>query len=162
LSGTFRRASNPGGKEYLAYVLVRDWAEFDAAKVLPASINNQQNYGVYLYCRFARRPYEESARIYQSACRVLDKDPIGPCAEKARLPPNPEDDTLVTPPPGRVTPPPRGREAEDHSVPSPPGVIDVNKNQLVAMGVLATHDDDRRYLLFLIKVQHQAQLKRLN
>jgi len=162
LSPSFRKAVNPAGKEYQAYLVQRDWAELDAAGFQPKSFDNQQHYGEYLYLRFARYPYYQAKATYESMCDVLGREKVEAAAEKVRLAPKTATKNLVAHVPRPVKRGPGGMEVEDHDVPFPPGVIGVYTNQLVAMQVLATHDTDLGYLLYLLAAQYQSNKKGLD
>lgn len=156
LSDTFRKGANPSGKEYQEYIMQRDWAEFDRAKVIPAGFDSPEGYGLYLYVREGQIPFAEASRIYAGMMQVLGQEVVQRSAAEVRKAPRTQNGNLVTNVPRPVKKGPGGDEVDDNDVPFPPGVIGVYSNPLVAMEVLATSDDDRRYLLYVLKGQFIA------
>jgi hypothetical protein len=162
LSPAFRKASSPGGKEYQAYVMERDWAEFERAKVMPRGFDNRANYGHYLYYRHAKLPYTYAGAVYESMVNALGADVVEAAVEKVRSAPKTEQGNLVINVPRPVKIGPGGSEVADNDFPMPAGVIGVYSSPLVAMERLACQDDDRRFLLHVLKGQFKLNRERLD
>jgi hypothetical protein len=151
--------ANP--KEYHEYVLERDWWEFDHVHRIPTGFEKPETYGLYLYHRFAKLPEERAVASYDKMQEVLGKQLVYDAAKKVMEAPKTDHGILVVTAPRPVKIGPGGAEVDDDAVPMPEGVIGVYSNPLVAMEVLATQGDDRRYLIFLFKGQYYRDNLRL-
>lgn len=156
LSPAFRKAMNLSGKEYQAYVMERDWAEFAAKNRVPAGYNHAETYGIFLYYRAGDNSFSDANIIYAGMEKALGKAPVHAAAELVRVSPKTETGNLVRRPdlgePVKLGP--GGSKVADYDAPVPKGVIGVYTNPALAMEILATQDDDRRYLLYLLKHQY--------
>jgi hypothetical protein len=154
LSDDFRKASNPGGKEYQEYVMERDWAEFAAVNRVPAGFDTPDRYGTFLYYRIGMVPLAEATAIYEGMKTTLGREVVESAAQRVHDAPKTKGGYLVV----NVAPPekigPDGSRVTDYTIPMPQGVIGVYTNPEVAMEVLATQDNDHRYALYLLKSQY--------
>ncbi len=141
-------------KEYDAYALERDWWEFDHVHRVPDGCDKPETYGVCLYHRWGKLPKAAAAASYNKMIELLGKQLVYDAAKKVFDAPKTEGGLLVVTAPRPVQRGPGGSEVPDDTVPMPEGVIGVYSNPEVAMEVLATKDDDRRYLLFLLKREY--------
>src|SRR5258708_3607411 len=85
---------------------------------------------------------------------VLGKSVVYAAAKKVMDAPKNDRGVLVVTVPRPVKIGPGGSEVDDYTVPIPPGVIGVYADPIMAMELLATQDDDRRYLLHLLTGQN--------
>jgi hypothetical protein len=156
LTEPYRKAMNLGGKEYQEYVMERDWAEFAAINRVPAGYNNKETYGVLVYFRAGNNSFRDSNAIYAGMEEALGKDVVQAAAERVRTAPKTETGDLVQRDLGEpVKLGPGGSRVDDYDAPVPKGdVIGIYKDPALAMEILATQDDDRRYLLYLLKHQY--------
>lgn len=156
LSPTFRKAANFSGKEYQAYVMERDWAEFAAKNKVPAGYDHAETYGIFLYFRAGNNSFGDAKIIYAGMEQALDKAPVHAAAELVRVSPKTDTGNLVRRPdlgqPEKLGP--GGSKVPDYDAPVPKGVIGVYTNPALAFEILATQDDDRRYLMYLLKHQY--------
>lgn len=164
VSETFRQAANPGGKECQAYLMERDWAEFDAAGRVPAGYSNRENFGILLYFRRGLLTYPEAAANYANMQRVLGRTE----AEGRKIVEDAAEQVLryatqnktgvrnlvVTAKPA-LKRGPGGSMIDDDDLPMPPGVLGRVGHPLEAMETLATQDDDRRYLLHALTTENR-------
>jgi len=146
----FRNALASAKKEYEAYLIARDWWEFDHVNRAPAGYDTPATYGVYLYARWDHRTPAEAAANYKKMSELLGVPRVEAAAKRVLDAPKAADGNLVV----TVSPykkGPGGDNMIDYEKPIPEGVIGVYADPLTAMEVLATQDDDRRYLLFMLQ-----------
>jgi hypothetical protein len=86
---------------------------------------------------------------------VLGKQLVYDAAKKVMDAPKTEHGVLVVTAPRPVKTGPGGSEVDDYTIPMPEGVIGVYGDPITAMEILATKDDDRRYLLYLLTDQNR-------
>ena len=55
---------NLSGKEYQAYVIERDWAEFAAKNKVPAGYDHAETYGIFVYYRSGNNSFSDANIIY--------------------------------------------------------------------------------------------------
>jgi len=137
-------------KEYEAYLIARDWWEFDHVNRAPGGYDTPATYGVYLYARWDHRTPAEAAANYKKMSELLGVPRVEAAAKRVLDAPKAADGNLVV----TVSPykkGPGGDNIVDYEKPIPEGVIGVYADPLTAMEVLATQDDDRRYLLFMLQ-----------
>ena len=157
LSPKFRQCANLAGKEYQEYLMERDWAEFDAKNLIPDGYNDKRTYGIYLYCRFGKLPFGRARDTYESMVSALTwpghngRAIVEDAAEQVLRAEKTSYGDLVVKVPDPVMKGPGGEQLPDYTVPMPPGVIGVYSSQTRAMEILATKDDDRAYLISLLK-----------
>jgi hypothetical protein len=154
LGADYRKACDFGGKEYQAYVMERDWAEFAAKNVVPAGFDNKQHYGEFIYYRFDDRSIEDAFRSYADLATACGRNLLEDAAEKIMNAPKTSTGTLVTHVPEPVKLNPNGTKMPDYDMPIPPGVIGVYSNPALALEILVTQDDDYRYLLYILKQKY--------
>jgi hypothetical protein len=156
LSPAFRKAMNLSGKEYQAYVMERDWAEFAAKNQVPAGYNHAETYGIFVYFRAGNNSFRDANIMYAGMEKALGKAAAHAAAELVRVSPKTETGNLVRRPdlgqPEKFGP--GGSRVPDYDAPLPKGVIGVYTNPALAMEILATQDSDRRYLMYLLKHQY--------
>jgi hypothetical protein len=151
-------AANMAG--YEAYVTLRDWWEFDHVNRMPAGFDTPATYGVYLYARFRKVPLPAATSNYKKMTELLGIERVQAAAKRVMEAPKAEDGALVvTADPYKKGP--GGGEMIDYDKPMPEGVIGVYADPARAMELLATQDDDRRYLLYLLH-NHAPDLRRLD
>ncbi|MDB5358175.1 MAG: hypothetical protein JWN24_4628 [Phycisphaerales bacterium] len=155
LSADYRKAMNFGGKEYQEYVMERDWAEFAAINRVPAGYDHKETYGVFLYFRPGNNSFHDANLMYAGMEKALGKEAAQAAAESVRVAPKTKAGDLVQRDLGEpVKLGPGGGRVPDYDAPVPQGVIGVYKDPCLAMEILVTRDDDRRYLLYLLKHQY--------
>ncbi|HEY7189375.1 MAG TPA: hypothetical protein VH436_22615 [Vicinamibacterales bacterium] len=146
----FWNALGSAKKEYEAYLLARDLWEFDHVNRTPAGYDTPATYGIYLYTRWDNRTPAEAMANYKKMSELLGVQRVEAAAKRVMDAPKAGDGTLVV----TVSPfkkGPGGDNVVDYEKPIPEGVIGVYSDPLTAMEVLATQDDDRRYLLFMLQ-----------
>lgn len=164
VSEAFRKASDPGGAKAQAYFAERDWAEFDAARRVPALFQRKEWFGFLLYLRRGSLPSSEAANVFSGMKQALTPAVVEAAAEQVRqyaAKMKTGLGNLVVTAPRPVKKGPGGSEVEDPDVPMPDEVLGTYGDPLVAMEVLATKDDDYRYLLYLIKGQYFRDARNL-
>ena len=145
---------------YDDYVTLRDWWEFDHVNRMPAGFDTPATYGVYLYARFRKVPLPAATSNYKKMTELLGVDRVQAAAKRVMDAPKAEDGALVvTADPYKIGP--GGGQMIDYEKPMPDGVIGVYADPARAMELLATLDDDRRYLLYLLH-NHAPDLRRLD
>ena len=146
--------------KYDAYVTLRDWWEFDHVNRMPAGFDTPATYGVYLYARFRKVPLPAATSNYKKMTELLGSERVQAAAKRVMDAPKAEDGALVvTADPYKKGP--GGGEMIDYDKPMPEGVIGVYADPARAMELLASQDDDRRYLLYLLH-NHAPDLRRLD
>lgn len=162
ISPTFAKAANFSGKQYQQYLMARDWAEFDAAKVIPAEFNNPQRYGQLIYVRFGSWPYEDALRVYQDMCQALGRPIVEAAAKQVLDAPKNENGEIVCtiPPPLKVGP--GGSQVKDYDAPMPADIIRICPFQLTALEMISSIDDDKRYAIYQITDQFSVNRKHLD
>jgi len=147
-------------KQYDAYVTLRDWWEFDHVNRMPAGFETPATYGVYLYARFRKVPLPAATSNYKKMAELIGVERVQAAAKRVMDAPKAEDGALVvTADPYKTGP--GGGQTIDYEKPMPEGVIGVYADPARAMELLATQDDDRRYLLYLLH-NHAPDLRRLD
>ena len=147
-------------KQYDAYVTLRDWWEFDHVNRMPAGFDTPATYGVYLYARFRKVPLPAATSNYKKMTELLGVERVQAAAKRVMDAPKAEDGALVvTADPYKKGP--GSGQMIDYEKPMPDGVIGVYADPARAMELLATLDDDRRYLLYLLH-NHAPDLRRLD
>jgi hypothetical protein len=147
-------------KQYEVYVAARDWWEFDHVNRAPAGYDTPATYGVYLYWRFDHRSPAEAMANYKKMSELLGVPRVEAAAKRVMEAPKAADGNLVV----TVSPykkGPGGDNVIDYDKPIPDGVIGVYADPLTAMEVLATQDDDRRYLLFMLQ-RHSPDRRKID
>ena len=145
---------------YDDYVTLRDWWEFDHVNRMPAGFDTPATYGVYIYARFRKVPLPAATSNYKKMTELLGVDRVQAAAKRVMDAPKAEDGALVvTADPYKIGP--GGGQMIDYEKPMPDSVIGVYADPARAMELLATLDDDRRYLLYLLH-NHAPDLRRLD
>jgi hypothetical protein len=106
-------------------------------------------------------PGEEAGAIYGAMVELLGKQLGYEAAKKVMAAPKTEGGLLVVTARRPVKIGPGGSEVDDDTVPMPEAVIGTYSNPLVAMELLATQDDDRRYLLSVLKSLYSREKRSL-
>ena len=120
---TFWKAVAASQKEYKAYVLERDFWEFDHVNRIPAGFDKPQTYGAYLYLRFGKVPMAEAPTTYAQMQQLLGTKAIEEAAKQVMAAPKTPDGNLVVTTPDPVTRTPSGNVVPDDTVPEPDYVI---------------------------------------
>ena len=138
---------------YKAYVIERDWWEFDHVQRIPVGCAKPETYGACLYRRWGKVTGDEAGAMYDAMFGLLGMQVVYDAAQKVMSAPKTDSGLLVVtvPEPWKIGP--GGSKVADDDVPMPDGVIGVYSNPLLALQILSTKDDDRRYLLYLLKGQ---------
>ena len=166
MGGTFWQAVAASKTQYLAYVTERDWWEFDALKRIPARFDTRELYASYLYARYNKLPIHDACKNAtdmlealwnvddDKAARLRSDKLVFDSADLVRKAAKTPGGLLVVtvPPPMKLTP--GGQKVEDPTVPMPEGVIGVYSDPVRAFEILATKDDDIRYLKWLLTRQN--------
>ena len=154
LSPAFYQASDLGGKEYQAYLMERDWGEFEQAHRVPAGFDNKQYFGIYLYYRYGGYPFAEAKATYAALKATLKNDRvIEDAAEMIRTAPRKDNGDLVVTVPDPVKKGPGGDLVDDYDVPMPEKVVGTYRDPLVAFEVAIAQGGDREYLHYLLAQQ---------
>jgi hypothetical protein len=166
MGGTFWQALAASKTQYLAYVIERDLWEFEARDRIPSQFDTRERYASYLYSRYNKLPCRDAcgnATDMLEALRNVDDDKaarlrsdklVFDSADVVRKAAKTPGGLLVVtvPPPMKTTP--SGQKVEDPTVPMPEGVIGVYSDPVRAFEILATKDDDIRYLKWLLTRQN--------
>lgn len=161
MGSQFFNAINCCPTEYRAYRIERDWWEFDSVGRLPSNCDTPEEYGACLYLRWGHVSSDQAGAMYESMVELLGKQVVYDAAKRVMAAPKTESGRLVVnvPEPWKIGP--GGSKVEDNDVPMPDGVIGVYSVPLTALEILATKDDDRRYLLSVLKGQWVRQNRAL-
>src|ERR1700730_12417132 len=147
---TFWRSVAASQKQYGAYVIERDWWEFDDVKRIPAGFEEPKTYGAYLYHRFAIVPMGAACKNYQKMVELLGKNVVYDAAKQVMAAPKDAQGGLVVTAAPPVKFGPGGSQLPDYDKPMPTPVIGTWGDPITAMEILATQGDDRGYLLYLL------------
>ncbi|GEM_PF-3450752 len=147
LSPTFRKVWNPAGKEYQAYVMERDWAEFNRKGVVPAGFNDREHYAIFLYFRYGKLSYAQSVATYEGMKKALSPKVVEGAADWVRAQPKKENGDLVVTLPEPVKKGPSGALVDDYDAAYPEDITGVYRDPKMAFEAAATKDDAKRYLL---------------
>jgi hypothetical protein len=151
----FRNALASANKEYQAYVIQRDWWEFDNVKRLPAGYDSPDAYGTLLYYRWEKVPMPQAGNVYQTFARLVGPDAARAAAKEVRDAPKDAQGLLVVTAKPPVKTGPGGSQVPDYDVPMPDTVIGTWSSPVTAMEILATRGNARTYLLFLLREQNE-------
>jgi hypothetical protein len=146
---------------YKTYVVERDWWEFDHVQRIPVGCDKPETYGACLYRRWGKVTGDEAGAMYDAMVELLGKQLVYDAAKKVMASPKTDSGQLVVTVPAPWKIGPGGSKVTDDDVPMPDGVIGVYSNPLLALQILSTKDDDRRYLLYLLKGQWVQQNRSL-
>lgn len=155
MGDTFWKAVAASKKQYLPYVTERDLWEFDAHKRTPNLFDTPRCYVNYVYARYHKLPKQDASGNASDMRAALQYDAlVFHSADLVRNAPKTPGGLLVVtvPPPMKLTP--SGQNVEDPTVPMPEGVIGVYSDPVRAFEILATKDDDIRYLKWLLTRQN--------
>jgi hypothetical protein len=155
MGDTFWKAVAASRTQYLAYVTERDWWEFDARNRIPPRFDTREGYAIYLYARYNKLPIQDACGNSSDMLAALENnDVVFASADLVRKAAKTPGGLLVVtvPPPMKLTP--SGQKVEDPTVPMPEGVIGVYSDPVRAFEILATKDDDIRYLKWLLTEQN--------
>jgi hypothetical protein len=152
---SFFKALDSTEKLYKAYLIPRDWWEFDNAKRLPAGFDSPDAYGTLLYYRWEKIPMPQAGNVYQTFARVVGADAARAAAKQVRDAPKDAQGLLVVTAKPPVKTGPGGSQVTDYDVPMPDTVIGTWASPVTAMGILATRGSARTYLLFLLREQNE-------
>jgi len=161
MGSQFFNAINCCPTEYRAYRIERDWWEFDSVNRLPSNCDTPEEYGACLYLRWGQVSSDQAGAMYEAMVELLGKQLVYDAAKQVMAAPKTESGRLVVkvPEPWKIGL--GGSKVADDTVPMPDGVIGVYSVPLTALEILATKDDDRRYLLYVLKgrwVREKRQL----
>ena len=147
-------------KEYQTYVMARDWWEFDHAQRVPAGFDKPETYGIYLYARFHHLQAQAAAANYKKMTELLGAPRIQAAAKRVMDAPKRGDGGLVVTVEA-IKKGPGGGEMIDYDKLVPPDIIGAFADPVRVLEMLATQDDDRRYLLDLLH-RHAPDLRTLD
>jgi hypothetical protein len=147
-------------KEYQTYVMARDWLEFDRAHRVPAGFDKPETYGIYLYSRFHHLQVQAAAANYKKMTELLGAPRVQAAAKRVMDAPKRDDGGLVVTSEATKKGP-GGGEMIDYDKPAPADPIGAFADPVRVMEMLATQDDDRRYLLDLLH-RHAPDLRKLD
>jgi len=159
-SEDYRKATNLSGKEYQAYLMERDWAEYDKANVIPDGYDNKEKYGVYLYFRNAGITLQHAKATYADMVTVLNtptlsgKKLVEDAVEEVRTAPKTPDKKLFTKYPTPFKLSPSGEKIPDYDVPMPKNISGFFTNQQMQFEALACQYDTHAYLLYMLKIRY--------
>jgi hypothetical protein len=151
----FWKAVAGADKEYQAYLVARDWWEFDTLNRVPAGYDAPDAYGALLFYRWERVPMPQAVNVFQTFGRLVGLDAARAAAKAVHDAPKDATGRLVV----TVKPPvkigPGGSQVPDYDVPMPDAVIGTWASPVTAMEMLATRGNARTYLLFLLRDQNE-------
>lgn len=150
MSEKFWKALAASEKEYQAYIIERDWWEFDDVKRIPAGFEEPENYGALLYSRWDDLKMPVAQETYHTMEQLLGPSIVHAAAKRVLEAPKTARGGLVVTVPPPVKTGPGGSQLPDYDVPMPETVIGTYGDPVKAMEILATQGDDRRYLLYLL------------
>ena len=152
-----KKAVAASNEDYLKYVKLRDYWEFNTAGktlpeyLLPAEYNNKSKYGEFLYCRYGELPLPQAAAAYAQMVKLLGQSVVEAAADQVRMAPKITSGArLVVTAREPVTRTPSGNQVPDYNAPAPENIIGTFGGPLSAFEALAIRGDDRRYLLGLL------------
>jgi len=151
----FWNAVASADKEYQAYVMARDWWEFDNAKRVPAGYDAPDAYGALLFYRWEKVPMQQAIPLYQTFARLVGPDAARAAAKQVHDAPKDATGLLVVTVKDPVKIGPGGTQVPDYDVPMPDNVIGTWASPVTAMQILATRGNARTYLLFLLREQNE-------
>src|SRR5262249_22377874 len=143
---TFWNAVASAEKEYQAYVMARDWWEFDHARRVPVGYDSPDGYGALLYYRWEKVPMQQAPNVYQTFARLVGPDAARSAAKQVLDAPKNDQGLLVVTVKDPVKVGPGGSQVPDYDVPMPDNVIGVWSSPVTAMEILATRGNARTYL----------------
>ena len=152
---SFFKALESTEKLYKAYLIARDWWEFDNAKRLPAGFDSPDAYGTLLYYRWEKIPMPQAGSVYQTFARLVGAEAARAAAKQVRDAPKDAQGLLVVTAKPPVKTGPGGSQVTDYDVPMPDNVIGTWASPVKAMEILATRGNARTYLLFLLREQNE-------
>jgi hypothetical protein len=156
MGDTFWKAVDASRTQYLTYVTERDWWEFDARDHrIPPRYDTRERYAIYLYARYNKLPMRDACGNSRDMLAALKNDElVFASADLVRKAAKTPGGLLVVtvPPPMKTTR--SGQKVEDPTVAMPEGVIGVYSDPVRAFEILATKDDDIRYLKWLLTRQN--------
>ena len=152
---SFFKALDSTDKLYKAYLIPRDWWEFDNAKRLPAGFDSPDAYGMLLYYRWEKIPMPQAGNVYQTFARLVGPDAARAAAKQVHDAPKDAQGLLVVTAKPPVKTGPGGSQVPDYDVPMPDAVIGTWASPVTAMEILATRGNARTYLLFLLREQNE-------
>ncbi len=153
---SFWKAVASADKQYQAYLMARDWWEFDHVHRVPAGYDSPDAYGALLYSRWHKLPMAQAVTSYQTFARLVGPDAARAAAKAVHDAPKDAQGLLVVTakPPVKIGP--GGSQVPDYDVPMPDAVIGTWASPVTAMEILATRGNARTYLLFLLREQNEA------
>jgi hypothetical protein len=156
----FMDAVKAGTDKYIVYMAQRDWWEFDHVNRAPAGFDTPETYGVYLYSRFHHLPVASAAANYKKMTELLGAQRVQTAVKRVMDAPKRDDGGLVVTVEA-IRKGPGGGEMIDYDKAAPPEPIGAFADPVRVMEMLATQDDDRRYLLDLLH-RHAPDLRKLD
>jgi hypothetical protein len=153
---SFWKAVASADKEYQAYVMARDWWEFDHVQRVPVGYDSPDAYGALLYHRWEKVPMAQAPGVYQTFARLVGPDAARAAARAVHDAPKDAVGKLVVTakPPVKIGP--GGSQVPDYDMPMPDAVIGTWASPVTAMEILATRGSARTYLLFLLREQNEG------
>jgi hypothetical protein len=156
----FMDAVKAGTDKYVAYMAQRDWWEFDHVNRVPAGFETPETYGVYLYSRFHHLPVPTAKANYTKMTELVGLQRVQAAANRVMAAPKRDDGGLVVSVEATKKGP-GGGEIIDYDKAAPADPVGAFADPLRVFEMLATQDDDRRYLLDLLH-RHAPDLRRLD
>ena len=152
---SFWKAVAAAEKQYQAYLMARDWWEFDHVHRVPAGYDSPDAYGALLYSRWQKLPMAQAVTVYRAFARLVGPDAARAAARTVHDAPKDAQGLLVVTarPPVKIGP--GGSQVPDYDVPMPDAVIGTWASPVTAMEILATRGNARTYLLFLLREQNE-------
>ncbi|HTK89324.1 MAG TPA: hypothetical protein VL948_03670 [Verrucomicrobiae bacterium] len=152
---SFWKAVASADKQYQAYLMARDWWEFDHAHRVPAGYESPDAYGALLYSRWHKLPMAQAVASYRTFAGLVGSDAARAAAKAVHDAPKDAQGLLVVTakPPVKIGP--GGSQVPDYDMPMPDAVIGTWASPVTAMEILATRGNARTYLLFLLREQNE-------
>ncbi|HVY04647.1 MAG TPA: hypothetical protein VHB46_01600 [Burkholderiales bacterium] len=150
LANRLARAMAASEKKRDVYLFERNWAEFDAVGREPAGLDDPAVYFQALCIRGQRISWEEAQEEFSGIVKALGRENVLKATQLVHAAPRERFGVLKVTMPPPVKRAPGGTEMEDDTIPLRENVIGVTASAIRAVERLATQDDDRRYLLWLL------------
>jgi hypothetical protein len=160
MGSQFVDAVSGATKQYEAYVTARDWWEFDHVNRVPAGFDTPETYGIYLYSRFHHQTVPTATANYKKMTELLGAQRVQAAAKRVMDAPKRDDGGLVVTV-DATKKGPGGGEIIDYDKQVPADIVGAFADPVRVMEMLATQDDDRRYLLDLLH-RHAPDLRNLD
>lgn len=150
LAERLKKAMAASEKKRDIYLFERNWAEFDAVGREPAGLDDPAMYFQAICIRGQKIGWDDALTEFDGITKALGKDNVLRAAQQVHAAPRERFGVLKVTMPPPVKRAPGGMEIEDPDIPLLDNVIGVTGSAVRAVERLASQEDDRRYLLWLL------------